>query len=455
MMLSRRTFLSSSTAALGALGSLSSVMTAANSKALSNKHDTKEPLLKGNFGELISDPHGILDLPREFQYRIISKENDTMTSGDLVPANNDDIGAISAGPGMTLLFRNHAMSTEDVALGKATPVTHAPGTVYDPELRAGGATTLLINTERKLISDHVSISGTLRNCAGGLTPWRTWLTCEKSTETMAKPHGYVFEVDPRSGSHLEPVLGMGRFKHGAVSFDHDGIAYLCEDDHDPFGCFYRFAPANLFGGSGSLHGGGTLSALAVAGLRSDLSVVKTPGIVLDVDWVNVPNANPKDGETPIREQVISLGATPIPEVQETWAGTDGSIWFVCRSCEVHHKNVSKGGHIWRYDPASQTIELIGSFADDTPHDKPKSVTPGPHGFAIASTHNQTERRIVGIAENGQLFPFGLNRLNNEDFSGATFSPDGKTLFVNLRGSPGLSFAIWGPWRKGQTSEFII
>jgi secreted PhoX family phosphatase len=46
---------------------------------------------------------------------------------------------------------------------------------------------------------------------------------------------------------------------------------------------------------------------------------------------------------------------------------------------------------------------------------------------------------------GETFPLAHNRLGDEEFAGATFSPDGATLFVNIQ-VPGTTFAIWGPWR---------
>ena len=208
-----------------------------------------------------------------------------------------------------MLVRNHELNTDDVEEDGATPVPHIANGTYDPDAKAGGTSTLLVDRDRRLVKDWVSLAGTLTNCAGGPTPWGTWLTCEEEFDSLGKPHGYVFEVDPFRGGNPVPIVGMGRYEHEAVAFDRQGIAYLTEDADSPFGCIYRYLPNRPFGGRGSLHAGGRLQALVVPGLGNDLSIVQNVGMVLNAQWVDVPNANPGDDDTPVREQVHALGAT--------------------------------------------------------------------------------------------------------------------------------------------------
>ncbi|HMJ16109.1 MAG TPA: alkaline phosphatase PhoX, partial [Polyangiaceae bacterium] len=95
---------------------------------------------------------------------------------------------------------------------------------------------------------------------------------------------------------------------------------------------------------------------------------------------------------------------------------------------------------------NDTIELVVLFKPGSPYDGPDNITVTPHGYVLACTDGEDDQWLVGIDETGGTFPFALNPRGDDEFAGATFSADGRTLFVNIQGAPALTFAIWGPWR---------
>jgi uncharacterized protein len=447
MTLSRRTFIHSGTAAILGVGSMASVIASA-SQALARGG---RPRGFTGYGDLINDPAGLIALPRGFEYRVFSREGDALVKGGIVPSNHDGMAAFGAGPHGNVLVRNHEVEPEDVEEDGKIPVPQVPGASYDPE-GTGGTSTLLVSHRGELVFDKISLSGTVNNCAGGPTPWRTWLTCEETTDILALPHGYVFEVDPFTMGNPMPITAMGRFEHEAVAFDRRGRAYLTEDADSPFGCFYRFTPRKPLGGIGSLHAGGRLEAMRVSEITTDLSVVQVPGTKLRVSWIPVPNVNPGANDASVREQVVGLGATQIQKCEGCWAGLDGSVWFVASyggGPEAEDAEdvsaVAHSGQVWRYDPHKETIELVVLFPLGTPYDSPDNITVAPHGFALACTDGDDDQWLVGITPDGETFPFALNQLNDVEFAGATFSPNGDTLYVNIQ-EPGMTLAITGPWQ---------
>jgi uncharacterized protein len=413
------------------------------------------------YGPLVPDKAGILDLPRGFRYTILSREGEPMRSGQgPVPSHADGMAAFPGGRGRLWLVRNHENRPD-----AAQRVPAIEGLTYDPQA-LGGCTALEVGADGRLHTERVAIAGTAINCAGGPTPWNTWLTCEEAedkagTNGYAKDHGFVFEVDPYRPERTEPVPleAMGRFQHEAVAIDpRDGVVYETEDAFDrPFGLFYRFLPHRPKGGSGSLRAGGRLEAMRVRGVP-DLSVVQEPGTVFDrVEWVPVPD--PLAEQTPIRFQDFGPGGiTHAQKLEGCYWGGD-RVYFV--SSFAHTDQGSAAGHfgqVWSYDPRTGRLGLVIVFGPDTDVDalgeSPDNIALAPQGGLMVCEDGGGAQHVYGVTRGRQVYPMARNRQNIGteqepewgEFAGVTFSPDGRTMFLNVY-DPATTFAITGPWRR--------
>lgn len=412
------------------------------------------------YGPLVPDPDGLLDLPKGFRYRVLSREGDPLRSGEgQVPSNHDGMTALAGRHGRIHLVRNHE-NRHTAKIGVPT----VAGLTYDPAAK-GGCTSLELDGRNKVLGERVAIAGTAVNCAGGPTPWRTWLTCEETedkagTNGYTKDHGFIFEVDgadPRRTGAV-PLTAMGRFQHEAIAVDpKNGIVYETEDAFDkPFGLFYRFLPEKPLGGTGSLRAGGALEAMRVPGLP-DLSAVQETGASFDrVEWVPVPD--PLAAETPIRLQ--DFGRKGITHAQKLegcyWGGS--SVYFV--SSFARSDEGSAGDHygqVWRYEPKKRRLTLVVVFGPDTdiqlPGESPDNICLAADGGLMVCEDGGGAQHVLGVTRRGEVYTMARGRQNIGtpeepewgEFAGVAFSPDGSTMYVNCY-TPGTTFAVTGPWR---------
>src|SRR5919197_1819390 len=261
------------------------------------------------YGPLVADPAGILSLPAGFSYQIVAQSGSTkLESGELTPSDPDGTACFANPNGGFTLVNNHEN-------GGIEPFGVPPlaGLTYDPGAR-GGTTTIEVDQTGKRLSEYVSLAGTHNNCAGGRTPWNTWLTCEETEQRAGglfqKNHGYVFEVDAfdRSANQAPvPLKFLGRYAHEAVAVQPGSSRiYLTEDAGGPNGLYYRWLPpAGFKGEKGALRalalsaGGDTAGRLqamrCLDGNRHvpDLAEATEPDTRYKVEWVDVPDRDAK------------------------------------------------------------------------------------------------------------------------------------------------------------------
>jgi uncharacterized protein len=355
------------------------------------------------------------------------------------------------------------VNNHEVGGGEPFRVPAVPGFTYDP-LAGGGTTTIEVDRDGNRVREYVSLAGTHNNCAGGRTPWDTWLTCEETEQPLAKPHGYVFEVDPYdqdANRDPQPIRALGRFAHESAVVDpRRGTIYLTEDATAPNGLLYRWTPP-----AGALplrHGSlrkladdaGALDALRAFTLDGapvpDLSVATDPGTTYRVQWVPVPDRAATTRST--RRQFTDAQITRSRKLEGMW-WDDGGAYFVASFARTTDGSAAQhDGQVWFIDPEAGTIELKLRFAytpadQDNDPDGPDNITVSAFGGLIIAEDGDGVNHLAGSTETGEVFLFARNDdPENSEFAGPNFSHDKRILFANVQ-SPGYVYAIKGPFRK--------
>ena len=423
----------------------------------------------GGYGPLDNEQGPVL-LPSGFQVRAFGAIGDRMSDGRPTPVALDGMAAFAFGPDRVRLVRNH----ED-RNGVTTPIATP---AYDP-VAGGGTTTLEVSRSRELLASWVSLAGTAVNCAGGPTPWGSWLTGEETVvgprEGYGATHGWVFEVPAGANGPVPPVplKAMGRFAHEAVSVDpHTGIVYETEDNAFPPGSgLFRFLPNQ----PGQLGLGGKLQMARIKG-SPKLEIWRGSSIGVDVgdtfavDWVDIPVVDPGDaGSESSRKAALFLqgynqGGAAFNRLEGCWYG-EGSVFF-----HDTRGGAAQRGHVWQYVPAekegqggaadSGLLRLIFESPGTSVLDSPDNICVSPRGGLVLCEDGSGEQWLRGLSRHGRIFNFARNQMSGSEFAGATFSPDGHTLYVNIQGETegvatapgvagtGVTLAIWGPWAKG-------
>ena len=400
-----------------------------------------------DYGPLVPDPAGMLDLPRGFSYRLLSSLGNAMTDGCTVPDKADGMGCFSIGNDEIVLIRNHELVPADDAGGV---LAKGFGT-RDGAIVPGGTTSIVLDaTTLEVKREFRSLAGTIRNCSGGITPWGSWLTCEEAPtgpgqrfgEGLAENHGWVFEVPANATGLIDavPLKAMGRFNHEAACVDpRTGIVYLSEDRDDSV--LYRFVPTT----PGRLGDGGLLQAMVVEGLsdtRNWTSADMAVGSRHTVRWIDCDDVGSPNDD--LRSRAAAKGAALVARGEGIHTGTDEI--FVCST----NGGQRKLGQILRLVPGTggepDQIELFFESQSKDQFNYGDNLTVGPNGHLIVCEDQYTEvvdNHLRGITPDGRAYTLGRLRMQTE-LAGGCFSPDGKWFFVNAY-SPTRTLAITGPW----------
>ena len=441
-----------------------------------------------------------LALPPGFECSLVSYEGEMMDDGFPVPLAMDGMATFPLTNGNILLVRNHEDSeagnrfrprpavTTSTTAGMLVPVleTHYGPRRFAYDAYAGGGTTSIEwdPRQRRRVREHWSLVGTLRNCAGGPTPWGSWLSCEEATDASASTgyaqnHGYIFEVPldttPGAPAAAVPLRHMGRFRHEAVAVDvATGIVYETEDETD-FSGFYRFVPAVKPAKPGDLaNTTGELQMLKVNGAdRYVTALSQKVGVALPVSWARVPDADPRTATVTINGETASA-------VFQQGLNAGGAIFRRLEGCwyfeeKIYFTSTNGGdmglGQVWVHDPKASTITLLFESSDQHVLDFPDNIAMSPRGGMVICEDGTGGQFLRGLSPSGEIFDFARNIFNSTEFAGACFSLDGQTLFVNVygrstvrttsvygsivarpigpeRAEKALTLAIWGPWGKG-------
>jgi len=423
------------------------------------------------YGALVTSPEcPELEIPESFRCVRLSSGGlpSAVRDGLRVPNAFDGMAAFPLPNGNVRLIRNHEM-VDDADEGR--PI----GEPYYDGRASGGTTSLEVrisgtgdNLSVELVDEFVSLAGTVVNCAGGPTPWGSWLSCEEITwgpeRGYEQPHGYIFEVPASATGPVDPVplRAMGRFIHEAVAIDPDtGIVYETEDTwyepgRRPGAGLYRFIPNR----PGVLAEGGRLQMMAVTGRPGYLTARgQTAGTVLPVHWVDIDDPDPPEAEEDwlaVFFQGVSKGAARFARLEGAFYGDDG-IYVVSTN-----GGDAEAGQVFHYRPTSDDTGELTMVFESPSHDvldSPDNIVLSPRGGLVMCEDGSDDQYVRGLDREGRIIDLVRAPVVGEyhpgEFAGSCFSPDGRVLFFNVQGSreaggsrASATYAMWGPWGDG-------
>jgi len=424
------------------------------------------------FGPLKPDLNGVIDLPAGFSYTVVSERGQEMDDGLLVPGLQDGMAAFAGENGQVILVCNHEIhpyEVEESAFGRRAERIELveQSSHYDigmgksPAL--GGTTTIHYDpAARRRTHMHMSLMGTENNCAGGPTPWGTWLTCEECffdpgtsfewgyVVHRQSKHGYIFEVpaDAMEAVNSVPLKHLGRFEHEAVAVNPaTGVLYMTEDRHQSL--LYRFLPEV----PGKLREGGRLQALGVKGEGGfdTRNWINPKGMAADrayeATWIDLENPDVPTND--LRLRGAEKGAAVFAR-GEGICYADGEIIMAATI-----GGPERLGQLFAYTPSTAEgtgaeekapghIRLLAESTSDSILRHADNITMSPWGDLVVCEDTATHCGLVGVTPTGQQYALADNAHTSSELAGICFAPDGKTMFTNIQ-ERGMTLAITGPW----------
>jgi secreted PhoX family phosphatase len=212
--------------------------------------------------------------------------------------------------------------------------------------------------------------------------------------------------------------------------------------------------------------------------NAHLEANQANGATYNVDWVDIADPNPTFPYTP------GVSAPTTNDTALVYVGNQGRAQGAAHFSRLEGATLSKKriyftatqgggaaetgpelitgygngtGQIWAYDPKQQTLECVFQSPSAAVLELPDNITHSHRGTLVICEDGPADNYVRGLSKHGEMFDIALNRLRRnappnttrfgEEFAGATFSPNGYTLFVNIQASQAISFAIWGPWGR--------
>ena len=434
------------------------------------------------YGPLVDK--GPLWLPAEFNFQIISVQGTMMSDGNPTPGIFDGMAAYPGKQGATILIRNHENREQSGEIKVLTPTALQYNTAAN-----GGNTKIVVHRKQsgtdpatgqrlynyEVIQDFAILAGTSTNCAGGIRSPHIWITCEEVVKRLnGKKHGYIFEIDAMADGPVEAraVPLAGRRAHEAA-LERAGIIYMTEDrglSPDALlgtigSCFYRYIPKPR-GNVALADTTGILQALKLRNeFHANMDTGRTVGVSYPVEWVTVDEPDHDDdtddrrdrvpGLTPNRVAAGDKGAAYFDRLEGMWTGPgEANIYFVTTA-----GGAANLGQVWEYAPGNETLTLIYESTNSALLQSPDNVVVVPQTHDVMLCEDGSgEQFIRGVTAQGGIYDFAKTTLNDSEFCGACFDPDGQTLYVNQQGDRGnlpngplngnaVTYAIYGPFEK--------